>query len=166
MAHKVPISLRSLQRYLLIIYNPWCSRKRCHWSSCDHSRIDGNWTQSLYTIYFILTSSSCIALSRVLILAILSFSLSFDTIVCASVNHTSCWRNDTFSAICSLSIFLLHSLRRQDILLLQQLLLGQFLIALIFKDICRNWSTEAVNVSILTLFLCRVLVHLGVIKSH
>ena len=42
MAHKISLSLRSLQRNLLIIYNSWCSRKRCHWTSVDHAWIDSN----------------------------------------------------------------------------------------------------------------------------
>ena len=149
---------------MLIINNPWSSRKRCHWSSCDHSRINGNWTQSLNPIDFILTSSSSVTLSRVLVLAALSFSLSFDTLVLTLVHINSLWSSNSFSAICSLIIFVLHSLRRQDVLLLQQLLLRQFLIALIFKDILRNWSNEGARIWIL--FLICVLIHLSIIKSH
>ena len=143
MAHIVSLSLRPLQRYLLIIYNSRCSRKRCHWSSCNHAWIDGNGTQSLNPINFILTSRSSIALSRILIFAILHFSLTFDTMIHAFINRGSWWWNNTFSAICSLSIFGLDPLRRKNILLLQQLLLRQLLTALIFKDICRNWSDES-----------------------
>ena len=44
MAHKVSLSLRSLQRNLLIIYNSRSSRKRCHWSSVDHAWINSNRT--------------------------------------------------------------------------------------------------------------------------
>jgi len=141
MAHIVSLTLRSLQRYLLIIYNSRRSRKCCHWPSSYHTWINGNRTQSLYPIDFILTSCSSISLSRILILATLHFSLPFNTMIHTFINRSSWWLNNTFSAISSISsIFRFDPLRSKNVLLLQQLLLRQLLTALIFKDIGRNGS--------------------------
>ena len=135
MTHIISLSLRSLQRYLLIIYNSRCSRKRCHRSSSDHTWINCNRTQSLYPIDFILTSSSRILLSC-LIFAILHLSLPFNTMIHTLVNRSSL-RLISFPASGSIhnSIFRFNPFRRKNILLLQQLLFRQLLTALIFKDI-------------------------------
>lgn len=118
MAHEISLALRSLQRNLLIIYNSRCPRKRCHWSSINHTWIYSNGAQSLNSIYFILTSSP--GLRRSLKLITLLLSLPFPTTSSIS------------------SILALEPLWRKYILLLQQLLLRQLLTTLILKDILRN----------------------------
>lgn len=58
MTHIIPLTLWSLQSYLLIIYNARCSTKSCQWTAGNHSRVDCDRTQSLNSIHFILTCGS------------------------------------------------------------------------------------------------------------